>query len=164
MVDFLNSLLGLGVSQEALTLYHFTARAFLIYFVGMFLIRIQSQFMGINTPFTFMLNFIMGSVLASAIVGDAPYVPVVITSLFIALMNWFIALLCFYSISIKKLFKGEPDLLVKDGKIIWKNMRKNLITKDELMEAVHKELNSDDLSNVKKAYFEDSGDITIIKK
>lgn len=163
MNDFLNSVLGLELSQEALTLYHFTARAFLIYFVGMFLIRIQSQFMGINTPFTFMLNFIMGSVLASAIVGDAPYLPVVGTALFIAVMNWIIALLCFYSESIKRFFKGDADLLVKDGKIIWKNMRKNLITKDELMEAVHKEINSDDISKVKKAYFEDSGEITIIK-
>src|SRR5215467_4041391 len=101
MPDFLTSLLGLDLSQEALTLYHFTARAFLIYFVGMFLIRLQGQFMGINTPFTFMLNFIMGSVLASAIVGDAPYLPVVGTALFIALMNWLIALLCYYSLTIK---------------------------------------------------------------
>ena len=162
MYNFFSPLFGLEITSEALTFMHLSLRAFLVYFIGMLLIRIQGQFMGINTPFTYMLNFIMGSLLANAIVGDGAYFPTLGMCLFIAVLNWIIALLCYYAPAAERFFKGEADLLVKDGKILWKNMRRNLITKDELMESVHKFTLSDDLSRVKKAYFENSGEITII--
>lgn len=156
------TLLGLHLPAEALTISHLIIRAFLIYFAGIFLVRFQAQFMGINTPFSYMLNIMMGSLLADAILGKGLYLAVVGAAFTIALMNWLIASLCFYFPSIDIFFRGEPDILVKDGRIQWKAMRKNLITKDELMESVHKQTQSDNLVKVKRAYFENSGEITVI--
>jgi uncharacterized membrane protein YcaP (DUF421 family) len=162
MYTLLNNLLGLDLPVEMLAIGHLVARAFLIYIAGIFLVRLQEQFMGINTPFSYMLNIMMGSLLADAIVGKGSYVAIVGVAFIIALLNWFIAFLCFYFPRMESLFKGEADLLVKDGRIQRKAMRKNLITNDELMEAVHKYTQSNDLSKVKLAYFESSGEITII--
>jgi uncharacterized membrane protein YcaP (DUF421 family) len=164
MYDFINSIFGLEIPSSALTLGNLIARAFLIYTGGMFLLRIQSQFMGINTPFNFMLHFILGSLLANAIVGEGPFFAITSMCLFIAFLNWFIAVLCFYFPQAERVFKGESETLVKDGKIVWSNMRKNLITKDELMESVHKHTQRTTLGHVKRAYFENSGEITVIEK
>lgn len=162
-MEIVNTLFGLELSNRELGLGHLVMRGLLIYFGGTLLVRIHSQFVGITTPFNFMLNFILGSVLANAIIGEIPYFTTLGMALCIAFVNWFIAWLCFYSPFIEKLFKGQSDLLVKDGKIIWDNMRKNLITRDELLEEVHRWLNTTDISQVKKAIFE-NGEITIIKK
>jgi uncharacterized membrane protein YcaP (DUF421 family) len=162
MYPLLNSILGLDLSSNYLTFTHLIFRAFIVYFAGMFLVRLQSQFMGINTTFNYMLNFITGSLLANAIVGEGPYFPILGMCLLVIFMNWLIALLCSYSSFMERIIKGKPDILIKNGKIIWRNMRKNLISHDELLEAVHKNLQGTDLSLVKEAYFENSGQITII--
>lgn len=164
MYDSINSIFGLELTSSELTLLHLSWRAVLVYFAGMFLVRLQSQFMSINTPFNYMLNFITGSLLANAIVAQGSFFPILGMALLIACINWTIELLCYYSSALEKLFKGESDMIVHDGKILWKNMRRNLITKDELMESVHKLTLSDDLSQVKRAYFENSGQITVIVK
>jgi uncharacterized membrane protein YcaP (DUF421 family) len=164
MGQFLTSLFGLHLPLEAITIWHLLARGFAVYLTGMVLVRWQAQFMGINTPFTYMLNYILGSLLADAIVGEGSFLAIVGMCLVIAWMNWFIALLCFYFPMMDVFFRGERDVLVKNGIIQWKAMRRNLITQDELMESVHKYTQSNDLSRVKQAYFENSGEITIITK
>lgn len=56
-----------------------------------------------------------------------------------------------------------PLLIVKDGKMLLRNMRKELITKDELMNQIRAE-GVDDIKKVKEARMEGDGQITVIKK
>lgn len=51
--------------------------------------------------------------------------------------------------------------LVKDGRILHRNMRRELLTEDELMSKV-REKGMDKLSEVKDAYMESDGTITVI--
>ena len=163
MIDFWQ-LFGLHLSTTELKLVHLTVRAFFVYICGMFLVRLQSEIMSIDTPFNFMLNFILGSLLANAIVGEGSYFHILGMCFFIALLNLLIAIACYYSRTLEAFFKGRATLIVKDGKIIWKHMRKNFITKDELMEAVRRDIHSESLDDVKRAYCENDGQITIVKK
>jgi uncharacterized membrane protein YcaP (DUF421 family) len=163
MIEFVNDILGLGVAAESLAFHHILIRTFIVYALGMILMRLQSEFMTMNTPFFFIYNFMMGSLLADAIIGEAQYLTVLLVASFLAFLNWILALLCYHFPRMESLLKGKPELLVSNGKILWRNMRKNLITQDELLEAIHR-VQGEKISDVKKAYFEVNGEITVILK
>lgn len=163
MYSYLDSLFGLS-RTGFLSLQHLIMRILVIYIFGIILMRLQRQFMAINTPFNYILNFTLGSVLASAITGEAPFLPILGMTLFIFTLNYLVALFSYISPRFERLIKGERDLLVKDGQIQWKGMRRNLITKEELMEAIHENFLHRDLAQVSRAYFENNGHISVIEK
>lgn len=162
--QFFNTLLGLNLSSDYLTTFHLITRITLVYIFGIFLVRSQRQFMGIHTTFNYILNFLLGSILASAVAGNVPFLPVLGMTLFIFGLNFLIAFLAYYSKSFESLIKGEPVLLVKNGKIMRKNMRRHLITDDELMDAIRKYTQQDKVDNVQEAFLESDGEITILNK
>lgn len=164
MYAFFRSFLGLELSSMELTFWHLTIRMLIIYILGIVTLRLQRQFMTIRTPFTYMLNIIIGSVFANAIIGTVPYLPVLGMAIVMNAITWFIALITFYFPGFEKIIKGKPEILIKDGQIQWQVMRKNLITKDELMDSVHRLTKTNDLSHIKIAYFENSGRITFVIK
>lgn len=64
---------------------------------------------------------------------------------------------------IKKFVEGDKLLLVENGRLVHRNLRKQLITEDEL----HAKLRGygiEDLSEVKKVYLENDGDFTVISR
>lgn len=127
----LNNLLGLHLSADKLGTFHLIARISVVYFMGIILVRLQRQFMALHTPFNYILNFVLGSVLAAAIIGETPYFPVLGMTLFIFGLNFIISLLVYCSKTFESLIKGDSVVLVNEGKIQQKGMRRHLITKEE---------------------------------
>lgn len=160
---YLDSWFGLSI-KGFLSLEHLIWRILVIYIFGILMMRLQRQFMAINTPFNYILNFTLGSILASSVTGEAPFLPILGMTVFIFAVNYIVALLSYISPRFEHLIKGDRDLLVKDGQIQWKGMRRNLITKEELMEAIHENSCHRDLARVSRAYFENDGHISIIEK
>ncbi|WKZ17815.1 MAG: DUF421 domain-containing protein [Candidatus Jettenia sp. CY-1] len=64
---------------------------------------------------------------------------------------------------IGRLVHPPPLLLVKNGKLIPQNMRREFITEEELMSQLH-EQGIDELSMVKVAYMEGDGRISVVIK
>lgn len=62
----------------------------------------------------------------------------------------------------RKLIEPPPLMLVQDGKMLRKNMRHELITEEELMSQI-REQGLDNLDNVKKAYMESDGQISVVQ-
>jgi uncharacterized membrane protein YcaP (DUF421 family) len=56
-----------------------------------------------------------------------------------------------------------PVTLVKDGKILRRNMRQELVSEDELMSQLRLQ-GVDDLAEVKEACMEGNGEISVVKK
>jgi uncharacterized membrane protein YcaP (DUF421 family) len=73
-------------------------------------------------------------------------------------LNW----LGYHSQFFQKLIKPRKLLLVKNGRMLKENMRKELITYTELMSEVRTSGLSD-LTNIKEAYMEPTGLISIIQ-
>jgi len=83
-----------------------------------------------------------------------------------------VATLIFWSYSLNWLGYHVPGLgrlvhprsliLVKAGKILWTNMRRELITEDELKSKL-REQNIENIDEVKEAYMEGDGQISVIK-
>jgi uncharacterized membrane protein YcaP (DUF421 family) len=162
IITMLNKVLGLD--QTTLTLWHMTYRAFIVYIFGIILIRVNRKFLGMYSVANFILYVTLGSLLASAIIGSSPFFETL--GIIIALMfgNWLLTLLMFHFKIIEHIVKGAPDLLVRDGKIQWRTMHHHHITKEELLDALHRNAHTSNLELVKMAYFENSGAISFVFK
>ena len=62
------------------------------------------------------------------------------------------------------LVKGKPDIIVRDGECDFRMMRRNHISTHDLEEDMRLDAHLDDLSKVRLARIERSGDISFIKK
>jgi len=70
--------------------------------------------------------------------------------------------LSFKSSRFQRLIEPPPLLLIKDGQLLRRNMRKELITDMELMEQL-REQGISDLAKVKEAYIESDGQISVVE-
>lgn len=61
-----------------------------------------------------------------------------------------------------RLIEPPPLLLIKDGKFLRKNMRRELITEEELLSQL-REQGLDNVRNVKEAHMESDGHISVVK-
>jgi uncharacterized membrane protein YcaP (DUF421 family) len=62
-----------------------------------------------------------------------------------------------------RLIEPAPLLLIRDGKLLRRNMRKELITEEELMSQL-REQGIDDPAKVKEAYMESDGQFSVVQK
>lgn len=70
--------------------------------------------------------------------------------------------LAYYVPATRSFFAPERVLLVKDGKIQRRGMRREYVTRDELMEELHIQ-GIEDLSEVRRAYMESTGKVSVLK-
>ena len=85
--------------------------------------------------------------------------------LVVTIMSWNYAIdwLSYHSPTMRRVLQPKPLLLVKNGRMYKQNMRKELITKEELI-AELRENGVEDLSEVKEARIEEDGHVSVIKK
>jgi len=62
-----------------------------------------------------------------------------------------------------RVFYPPPLPLIEDGQILTRNMRKELITEDELMSQL-RQSGVDDIREVRKAFIEGNGKVSVIRK
>ena len=64
---------------------------------------------------------------------------------------------------VRRFFEPEEVLLIRDGRVFWRNLRREHIAKAELMVKL-REQGVQDVKEVKAAFFEPDGNISVIKK
>ena len=74
------------------------------------------------------------------------------------LMNW----ASFHLVAVRKLLEPPPLLLVKNGRLLRRNMRQELITSEELWSQLRIQ-GVKDLSEVQSAFIEPDGEISVLK-
>jgi uncharacterized membrane protein YcaP (DUF421 family) len=80
----------------------------------------------------------------------------------IVFWNYLLDWLCFRFPAIERVLQPRPLLLVKDGQIQYRNMRRQLLTHEELMSKI-REQGVDELGKVKRAYMEEDGKVSVVK-
>jgi len=78
------------------------------------------------------------------------------------LWNYMVNWLSFRVPLIEKLFSAPPIKIIRSGKMLKRNMRREFITEEELKESLHKK-GIDSILQVKAAYVESDGSITFIE-
>ncbi|WP_266366217.1 DUF421 domain-containing protein [Tellurirhabdus rosea] len=77
--------------------------------------------------------------------------------------NFLLDYLGMKTLVIRKLNSPDPVLLIKDGRMLQHNMRKEFLHEEELR-GMLREQGVDDPASVKECYIESSGNISVLKK
>ncbi|QMT62069.1 YetF domain-containing protein [Legionella sp. PC997] len=80
------------------------------------------------------------------------------------ILHWLIAHWTFKSHRAGKILKGESKIVICNGKVNWDVLRKNQITKDDIMESVRETIHLDTLDNIKEARLERTGKLSFVLK
>jgi uncharacterized membrane protein YcaP (DUF421 family) len=103
-------------------------------------------------------------VLSRAINGSAAFFATIGGGVVLVLLHRLFAHLAYYSHGFGILVKGKPDIIVRDGECDFRMMRRNHISTHDLEEDMRLDAHLDDVSKVRLARIERSGDISFIKK
>jgi len=162
--QLLQTLLGIGIEPKQLTFVQVSIRGILVFVVTIVIVRLTSKrSLAEKTAFDAVLIVILGSMLARAINGSGPFFATLGGGFVLVLLHRLFGLAAYYSHSFGILVKGKPAVLVVNGRIQDKTMRWNQISQHDLEEDMRLEAKTEDLSRIKVARIERSGDISFMK-
>lgn len=162
--DFLAPILGLGVEPKDLTFVQISLRGIIVFVATLIMIRFgHKRSLARKTAFDTVLIVILASVLSRAINGSAAFFATLGGSVVIVIVHRIFAWIAYYSHSFGVLIKGTPDIIVEDGNLVIGGMRRNHISKHDLDEDLRLSTHMEDVSKIKVARVERSGDISFIK-
>lgn len=154
-----------GIETEDITTLHILARAVVIYIIGITLVRLgNKRFVGKMTAFDIIIAIIIGSLLSRAITNTNLFLKVLPACLVLILMHRLFAYLASFSDRFGDMIKGNDRIVVEDGEILWKAMRRSHLSRQDLMQTLRLNTNSGDIKNIKIARLERNGDISFIFK
>ena len=163
--NFVRPLLGLGAEPQDLTFVQISLRGVVVFLATLVMIRLgHKRSLSRKTAFDAVLIVILASVLSRAINGSAAFFATLGGGLVLVLLHRLLAFIAYHSHWFGCLIKGESEVIVEDGNFVWRTMRRNHISMHDINEDIRLGLHADDISKVKKARVERSGDVSFICK
>jgi uncharacterized membrane protein YcaP (DUF421 family) len=140
-------------------------RAAAVYFFLLIAMRLTGKRqLGQMSSFDVVVLLMISNIVQNAMIGnDNSVTGGLIGATTILALNYGIARLTTTNKGFGRLIEGAPTLLVHNGKVIEEHLRRELITRDELMAALRRQgiLTIDE---VRVAFLEDTGAITAVKR
>ena len=163
--NFFLVLLGPDGKATELTVFNISLRGLLIFVIGLALVRIgDRRSLAEKTAFDAIFIVLIGSMLSRAINGTAPFFTTIAAAITLMIIHRIFAFGAFKSHWFGKLIKGQPITLIRNGEIDWEKMKQSLVSKHDLDEDLHLDAKAEDVSAIRVARLERSGDISFIKK
>jgi uncharacterized membrane protein YcaP (DUF421 family) len=157
--------LGLGAQPKDLTFLQISLRGIIVFLATLAMIRIgHKRSLARKTAFDAVLIVILASVLSRAINGSSAFFATIGGGVVIVLVHRLFAFIAYHSHWFGCLLKGRPEVIVENGNLIIATMRQNHISEHDLEEDLRLDAELEDVSKVKVARVERSGDISFIKK
>lgn len=162
MSNLLQELFGHGKNLNALQM---SCRGVVTFFLALVLIRIAGRrSFGMKSAFDNIIALLLGAVLSRAVVGASPFIPTTCTCTVIAILHRGFAWLSIHSKVIGTLVKGNKILIYENGQEKEKNMKRSLVSDNDLKEELRLKMNADTLDDVKTVYMERNGELSFIEK
>jgi uncharacterized membrane protein YcaP (DUF421 family) len=119
------------------------------------------------SPFDLVVYLTISNVLQNAMIGPDNSLTgglIGATTMFVA--NWFLARLVFQFPGFEPLLQGAPTTLIENGKILERNLRRELLTRDDLKHLLRRnQVDLDEeLNSLKRVLLEPDGAVTITRK
>jgi uncharacterized membrane protein YcaP (DUF421 family) len=163
--DFVQMLVGPDGQPKDLTLLQVSLRGLIIFVFGLAMVRLgDRRSLAEKTGFDTLFLILVGAVLGRAINGSAPFLNTIGCAVFLMLAHRMFAFIAFHSHAFGKLIKGNPVRLVRDGDFDWTAMKRHLVSKHDLEEDLRLSAKTEDLSVIRAARLERSGDISFIRR
>jgi len=163
--ELLNQHLGIGQEPKNLTFPQIAARGIIVFVVSLIMVRLgDKRFLSKKTAFDAILGLILASMLARGVNGSAAFWPTLGGGAVLIALHRLIAFGSRRWHKFGILVKGTSDVVVRDGEIVGAGMRKNDLSEHDLLEdlRIHGQLN--DVKEVKIAYAERNGHISVVPK
>ena len=162
--QFSEALLGLGMEPKQLTFVQVCVRGLIVFVTTLVMVRLSGKrSLGEKTAFDAVLVVIIGSMLARAINGSGPFFPTLGGGFILVIIHRLFGLTAFFSHAFGILVKGKPEVLVQNGTLQCRNMIWNQISEHDLEEDMRLKAQTEDLSKIRIARVERSGEISFIK-
>jgi uncharacterized membrane protein YcaP (DUF421 family) len=161
----MNTLIGIFGQGKDLNALQMSVRGVVVFLIALVLIRISGRrSFGIRSPLDNIIVISLGAILSRAIVGASDFVAVVIACFVIVLLHRFLGWLISRSERLASMIEGDKILLFSDGHFNRDNIRKALLSEEDIMQGIRKSALTDDLDKIDRIYIERSGEISAIKK
>lgn len=162
--QLLQTLLGISVQPKDLTFLQVSIRGVIVFIAAVIMVRLSSKrSLAEKTAFDAVLVVIIGSMLARVINGSEAFFPTLGTGFVLVLLHRLFGVAAYYSHAFGFLLKGTPSVLVQNGRLERKSMFWNHISEHDLEEDMRLEAKTEDMSQIRVARLERSGDISFIK-
>lgn len=163
-MNYISSIDWVGLFIPSMSLLEIVVRSFLVYvllFIFLHILRKQSGQISVTD---ILVIAILSESVQGAIAGNSRTISdgIMLAAMIIG-WNYLFDYLGFRFEFFGKIIHPAPRHLIKDGKLMMRNLRQEYITKEELNSHIREEGLSD-ISQVKAAYLEGDGHISIIKK
>jgi len=149
---------------EALYILEILFRVFIVFFSGMFILRLAGKRSRKQmTSFDMLILIALGSAAGDVLFyPKVPLIYAIVILLTIALLSRLMGYIEARSEGFHDLIADTPAVLIMDGKIVDDAMRSEMIAKDELMSML-REQSIENVGEIRRGYLELSGGIGLIK-
>jgi uncharacterized membrane protein YcaP (DUF421 family) len=163
LADWLAWTFGGDSPQHPLALGQVAMRAMAVYIIGLILVRVgKSRLISRASMIDVILGFLLGSLLSRGITGNASISSTAVASAALIAIHFIFTYWSCRSHRIGKLVKGNSRLLIENGAIDIHNLRRSHLSHEDLMEELRLNANCGDVSQVKEAYKERSGEVGVV--
>jgi uncharacterized membrane protein YcaP (DUF421 family) len=158
-------LFGAGKEVRNIDVLQVCFRALFIYLFGWLILRLgNNRFLGQETAFDVVLGFVLGSVLSRAINGTSPILLALAAAAALVGFHHLLAWATFRSHRLGRIFKGQPQVVVLDGRLLPEGARRYRLSPGDLEEALRLHAHLTDPSQVQEARVERNGDLSVIAR
>ena len=162
MKEYLNYLLGFDNGN--VEPYQMAARAALVFFLALAYVRTGGlRMLGRQSAYDSLTALMLGAILGRAVVSQDSFFGTLLAALVIMILHRLVAWVTFKSSWAGSILKGKSIVLFQNNRPVTKNLSRVHITENDLQEAVRKNLNVDDMSQVKEIYMDRSGELSVVK-
>src|ERR1039457_1000914 len=164
LIEATNSILGLKATSQDLSFLQISARGVVVFIAALVMVRLgDKRFLSKKTAFDAILGFILASMLARAVNGTVSFFSTLGGGLVLVGVHGALAYLARDSHRFGTLVKGRCDRVIKDGIVDDQALRRNNLSKHDLVEDLRLNGNVQDPQEVREAYFERNGQVTVVK-
>lgn len=159
--DTIKSLLGLN--PDDLNAGQMALRTVLTFAITIAILRRgDKRLFGKGTMFDTVVAIMIGSIMSRAITGSSPLFATWVAGGVLVALHWLVAKLAFRLDWFGPLVKGNPELLIDQGRIRWDQMKESGVTRKDLDQAMRSEGIQPDPPLVDRAVLERDGSISVL--
>ncbi len=165
MLMSIGDLLGLGLEPKDLGAVQVCLRGLIVFIATLIIVRLaHKRFLARLTAFDVVLGFILGSALARAVNGSAPFFPTLLMGLLLVMLHRAISALAFHSQWFGRMVKGNEARLVENGQVLDGALRRHKVSEKDLMEEARLKGRVTQLQEIQIATLERNGDVSVIPR
>jgi uncharacterized membrane protein YcaP (DUF421 family) len=161
----MDALMWLFGEGRDLASWQMAARGVAMFFIALVLIRVSGRrSFGQGNAFDACLTVMVGAVLSRAVVGVSPFWPTVCGGAALAIVHRLVGIGSCYWPAFDRLVSGSIRELMRDGRPNEAELRKSLITRQDIADAIRQQTGSEDWTRVRRAVMERDGQVTVTKR